>query len=211
MLWDLDNTLRQGVGGWVMLPEITSMRGSNLNVLVTNNAADLSITLEQVHRAGLTFIDHIWTPRVLEKELTSSMQANDVFVSRLPITFIDFVRLAYVTGSGATPGRIYCTEPTAHKSNPHNMFECDGMPPSQTIWLPDVGACAQWLQGHARGSRWPLGSAPVIVDVGKSSDLAIASIRKIIGPHGTTGTVVGDSNVDAILAQKMGFDFLLVT
>ena len=211
MLWDLDNTLRQGVAGWNMMPDVTPLRGSNLNVLVTNNAADLSITLEQVHRAGLTFIDDIWTPRILEQELTTSMHANDVFVSSLPTTFIDFVRLAYITGSGDTPGRIYCTEPNALLSNPHTMFECGDVPSSQTIWLPDVGACAQWLQRHARGSQWPVGEVPVIIDAGKSSDLAIASIKKLIDNHGRSGTVVGDSTADALLAKKIGFDFLLVS
>ncbi len=214
ILWDLDGTLRKGVAGWEDLQMPTDQRGSRLNVLVTNNAADASITIEQVHEAGLTFIDRIWTPHVVMQSLSHSLRSNDVFVSRVPETFLAFVHLAHQAASSEQPGRIFCAEPWSYKSRSINMHECHTIDPtvlqsrnSETIWLPDVGTCAMWLRDNARGSTWDSSVQAQIVDIGKSSAIGVSSIKGLVG-EATSGAVVGDSHCDSQLANILGYTFL---
>lgn len=216
VLWDLDNTLRRGMAGWdVIKPPSEISIGTRLNILVSNNAADDSITLEQIHAVGLTFIDRIWTPRVLMHELVHrpDSRPNDIFVCRVPAKFLEFVELAYLVSSQDQPGRIFCTEPESILTSPNEMFEAyaptaRGRHRDATIWLPDVGACAAWLCKNARGNRWANDEFAQIIDIGKSSTLGVESIRNIVGE--LSGLVVGDSDTDKLLAEKMGYSFYRV-
>lgn len=219
MVWDLDYTLRDGVSGWTRMIMPTTKRGK-VNLLATNNAADTSIDMDRVHQAGLSFIDHIWTPRVLKEELASSLDPQDVWIDCVPKTFLDFVSLAHTVASGSKPGRIFCTEPHASMSLSQDMYECrelettNAANASVTIVLPDVGACAEWLCNHVRRSSWAPHEKPVVVDVGKSSSLGVRSIERMLARvsplSAVDGLVVGDSHVDSLLARELGFAFMIV-
>ena len=202
VLWDLDGTLRKSCQDKELtLPcGLTPAIGKH-HLIVTNNMVDYDVRLPD-------YIKDIWRPP----------RSNDFVIGGPPLTLEDFHMLCVLYQCSA---KTSCIPPVIHIADDHrecvprlmSQFRSSPFQPSNDFVLPDTRFYAEWLRDHCALPSW--NGKSEIVYIGKDSATSVESITSWMKTWKARWNlsdackvlVVGDSDTDERLSQKLGAVF----